>query len=113
MSENNKTEQTMEYIDFAPPSDVIENDHVIRLAMDMPGVSNDNLSVDLDDGILKVTADTSLDRNGKRVRYKRSFQVTDQIDANKITAKVCSGVLEVVMPKAEAAKVRKIQVAVE
>lgn len=110
MNEKSNTEQTMEYVDYAPPSDVIENGHSIRLAMDMPGASNDNLSIDLNDGILKVAADAGLDRSGKRVRYKRSFQVSDQIDAGKITARICCGVLEIVMPKAEAAKVRKIQV---
>ncbi len=42
--------------------------------------------------------------------YERSFEVSDQIDANKITAQIKDGVLTVHLPKAEVVKPRKIDV---
>ncbi len=103
-------QKVSEYMDFAPPADVIENHSGIRLVLDVPGANTEGLSVNIEAGELKLTADSSITRCDKAVRYKRTFQISDQIDVDKIKAKLDNGVLELTLPKHEHAKVHKIEV---
>ena len=73
----------MEYIEFAPPSDVIENHLGITVLLDVPGATTERLSVNVEDRILKISADTDLMQHGKHVHYKRSFQISDEIALEK------------------------------
>ncbi len=103
----------MEYIEFAPPSDVIENHLGITVLLDVPGATTERLSVNVEDRILKISADTDLMQHGKHVHYKRSFQISDEIALEKISAKIKDGILSLELPKAESAKVHKIKVVTE
>jgi HSP20 family molecular chaperone IbpA len=107
----NDKEKVKEYADYAPPADILENEAGLKMYLDIPGVSADNLSVDVEDKILKISADTGIERCGKTIRYKRAFQISDEIDITKIAAKVQNGILELDLPKAESAKVHRIQIA--
>lgn len=112
MTENTQlqTPETIEYIDYAPPSDVIENHHGIKVLLDVPGASPDKLAVDVEDRILKIVADTDIIRDDRHVRYKRNFQISGEIELTKITAKVKDGILELILPKADSAKVHKVKI---
>ena len=99
-----------EYIDFAPPADVIENHTGIKLVLDIPGANTEGLSVNVEEGELKLTADTNIMRCNKNVRYKRSFQISDQVDVENVKAKLENGVLELTLPKHEHAKVHKVKI---
>lgn len=103
-------QKVTEYVDFIPPADVIENHGDIRIMIDVPGACEDSLNINFEEGALKVSADTCINRCEKSVRYQRTFQVSDQIDANKIKAKLSEGVLELTLPKHEHAKVHKIKI---
>jgi HSP20 family molecular chaperone IbpA len=110
----NKAEvKKIEYLEFAPPSDVVEDHSGIVVLLDVPGATTDRLSVNVKDRILKIEADTDLVKNGKNIRYKRSFQISAEIAVDKISAKIKDGVLRLELPKAELAKVHKIKVATE
>jgi HSP20 family protein len=114
MNEEKREEtKVMEYIDFAPPSDVIENNNGIKVVMDVPGATTESLSIDVEDRILKINADTRLTRNERTVRYKRSFQISDQIAVGKISAKLKDGILELTLPKEESSRVHKVKVITE
>ncbi len=102
--------KTTEYVDFAPPADVIENSSGIKLILDLPGANTEGLSVNVELGELKLIADTNIMRCDKLVRYKRSFQISDQVDVEKVKAKLENGVLELTLPKHEHAKVHKIKI---
>ena len=103
-------QKVSEYVDFSPPADVIENPAGIKLVLDVPGANTDGLSVHVEEGELKLTADTGIMRCNKTVRYKRSFQISDQIDVEKVKAKLENGVLELTLPKHEHAKVHKVKI---
>ncbi len=103
----------LEYIEFAPPSDVVENHTGIVVLLDVPGATTEKLSVNVEDRILKIEADTDLAQHGKHVRYKRSFQISHEIALDKISAKIKDGVLRLELPKAESARVHKIKVTTE
>jgi len=103
----------LEYIEFAPPSDVVENHAGIVVLLDVPGATTEKLSVNVEDRILKIEAYTDMAQHGKNVRYKRSFQISHEIALDKISAKIKDGVLRLELPKAESAKVHKIKVTTE
>lgn len=88
-----------------------EEGYLARL--DLPGVSKEDISLELEDGYLQVAAtrkfaegndsDASLD-------YKKSFKVPDEVEAAKVSARYEDGVLSLSLPKGEKAKPRQIQV---
>ena len=103
-----------------PAMDVVEreNDYVIRL--DMPGVTRDNIDITLADGVLTVTGEVRkeeqqrTDHMIREERYygkmSRSVRLGQQIDEKKVVANYKDGVLELILPKAEQVKPKKIAV---
>ncbi len=107
---------------LVPPVDVIEDEEGIILRADLPGVSKENLSIDVsgDTLTLEATVDlgeaTTMQPVYAEVRvanYKRSFVLSRDLDASKIEASLKNGVLNLRLPKAEQAKPRRIAVRAE
>lgn len=112
-------EQTQTGPVFTPPVDIFETDKAITLLADLPGVTPDDLNIDLREGVLTLTGNARpLDRADEQdllVEYEtgsyyRQFRISDIIDQTKIEADLTDGVLRLVLPKAEAAQPRKIQI---
>lgn len=103
---------------FAPPVDIYESREALTLIADMPGVSIENLSIDLDKDILTMRGSTSVEgANGRTLLreyapgdYYRQFTVSQLIDRDKIEASMKDGVLKLVLPKSESAKPKRIEV---
>ena len=95
-------------------TDVKENDEGFELAIDLPGVSKDDLKAEVKDGYLTVSVTKNdnkdeKDEKGKYIRrerfygsYSRSFYVGEDVTESDIKAKFENGVLEVTVPKKEA-----------
>lgn len=92
-----------------PITDIIECEDGVRIFMDMPGVSKEDLVIDLQDGELKVFGKTSYTkRSGEKLghvefgngEYYRSFTLSNQVDKERISATLINGVLEIYLPKA-------------
>ncbi len=101
----------------APVVDIYENDEEILLHADMPGVEKDKLTVHIDNGTLDITGLRGMKRNGAPdweefgdIEYRRTFSVPQTIDIEKIDAELKNGVLELHLPKSEAAKPRLIEI---
>jgi HSP20 family molecular chaperone IbpA len=88
----------------APAVDVLENREEVLLVADLPGVTQDNLRVDLEEERLII--------EGKREGwdYRRSFFMPEGIDREKVSAVLKNGVLTLHLPKAAAVKPRRIEV---
>jgi HSP20 family molecular chaperone IbpA len=103
---------------FTPPVDIWENEEGFLLVSNMPGVTKDNVTIDYEEGELKIygqisgTSDTSkLLLNEYSIGdYSRVFRIPDGIDAEKISAQIKDGVLKVTLPKQEKLKLRKIEI---
>lgn len=105
---------------WAPRVDVREEKDAVLLTAELPGVSKDDVHVELENGILTLSgekkAEKSEHENGfyrsERVygAFKRSFHVPDSVDAEKIEAEYTNGVLKLTLPKRPEAAPRQISV---
>ena len=102
----------------APACDVYENNDEILVVADMPGVTADSLTINMDKGELSIVAPrdvspqegTLLGLEYRACEYRRRFAVPGGVDAAKINAELKDGVLWLHLPKSEALKPRQIAV---
>ncbi len=73
---------------------------------ELPGVSRDAINLELVDGQLNLSA--SRKQGEETVNFTRSIVLPEWVQADKVAASYENGVLTVTLPKAEAAKPRKI-----
>jgi HSP20 family protein len=94
-----------------PPVDVIETADGYTLLADLPGVALENVDVAYESGELTLTAARTPHRPGAELpKYSRTFRLTEQVAPDRIAAELKQGVLSLSVPKADAAKPRKIAV---
>jgi HSP20 family molecular chaperone IbpA len=112
-------EQTTPGLVFTPAVDIFETEKEITLLADMPGVKADDLTIDLRDNTLTLTADVvpDDDSNEENIlkeyqtgRYYRQFTLGELINQENIDAKLNNGVLRLTLPKVEKATPKKITV---
>jgi HSP20 family protein len=106
---------------FLPAVDIFETPEALVLVADMPGVSGDRVSLDLKDNHLIISGaifaplgegETLVSQEYATGDYYREFHLGELIDKTRIEASMHDGVLKLVLPKAERAKPRKIEVKV-
>jgi HSP20 family protein len=105
---------------WIPTADVWEREGEIVYAFDLPGVSEDKISVELDDGALTISAEREREQtveDGRYYRYERRFGtftrtigVPEGVTEDSVSASYTDGVLEVHVRKPEQPKPKKIQV---
>lgn len=106
------TPQTTKPANGFMKTDIKQNDKEFQLVVDLPGIEKENVTCQLNDGYLEVTAtssheDEDKDDNGSFIRKERfegkcsrSFYVGDEINEDGITAKFENGTLKITVPKA-------------
>jgi HSP20 family molecular chaperone IbpA len=104
---------------FVPAVDIRENENELKLWADMPGVSEKDAEVSLNDGVLTIAGKVSPAAYDKLSplyteynigNYFRQFELNEDIDEARIKARMRNGVLEVELPKREHARPRRIEV---
>jgi HSP20 family molecular chaperone IbpA len=104
-----------------PPVDVVEDATGITLYADMPGVPKDRLTLNVEGDQLSIEGEMMLaapqglvpgHAEVQRSRYRRTFTLSKELDAGKVSAELSQGVLRVRIPKAEHAQPRRIAVQV-
>lgn len=104
-----------------PPVDIVEDSEGISLTADLPGVDKEHLGVRVDGNTLMIEGEArydvpanleSLYAEIRSARYQRSFTLSRELDTDKINAELKDGVLKLRIPKHEASKPRRIEVAV-
>ena len=112
-------EQTTPGLVFTPAVDIFETEKEITLLADMPGVKADDLTIDLRDNTLTLSADVAPVDNDKEEeilveyetgRYYRQFTLGELVNQDNIDAKLNDGVLRLSLPKVEKATPKKIAV---
>jgi HSP20 family protein len=105
---------------WMPAVDVWETDTELVYAFDLPGVTEDKISVELEDGALTVSAERerteelseeNLYRFERRFgTFSRTIGLPQGVDETKISADYRDGVLEVHVTKPEQPKPRRIEI---
>ena len=104
---------------FIPALDVWETANDVVYAFDLPGLAEDEISIEVADDTLTVTGERRRETQEQGDRFfrherryggfSRAVGLPAGVDDSKIVASYESGVLEVRVPKPEEAKPRKIQ----
>jgi HSP20 family protein len=105
---------------WVPPLDIWETDSELVYALDLPGISEDAISVELDDGALTISAErerTHEESDDRFYRFERRYGtfsrtvgVPQGVTEADVSADYKSGVLEVHVRKPEQPKPKRIQV---
>jgi HSP20 family protein len=79
---------------------------------DLPGVAKQDVAIELTGDLLTITAKRKARSGDEReaVTYRRTFRITEGVQADKTAASLENGVLTVTLPKAEALKPRQIAI---
>ena len=116
-NQENQVEVARQIRVCAPQVDIFENEHEIRLCADIPGVNREDLNVHIDDGKLTVSGIRTTKTSGAAsweefgdVEFRRVFSVPQTIDIEGVVAELKDGVLNLHLPKSEAAKPRIVEV---
>ena len=103
----------------APPVDIYETSEGLVVLADLPGVSKDLLDIQVKNDMLTLQARSGAPYRGAPIHsefelasFFRQFQLSDTVDTQNIRAELKHGVLTLMLPKAEAAKPKRIEVSV-
>jgi HSP20 family protein len=96
---------------FDPVCEISENDQHYLMSVDLPGMKKSDIKIEMNDKVLTVSGERKREVTGKSYGFfKRSFHLPTTVDAEKIEARYEDGVLELYLPKVEAAKPRQIEI---
>lgn len=100
-----------------PAVNIVETDEGLFLTADLPGASKENIDVNVEKGILTISAPaqsstmgTSVYREFELGSYYRQFTIPEVLDHEKARADFNNGILTLRIPKAEVAKPKRIEV---
>ena len=107
---------------WIPAMDVVETDDNFVLRADLPGLSEQDVNIEVEDNVLRISGERTAahEQKGKgyyRVErswgaFSRSLTLPEGVDAEAVKASFNNGVLEVQIPKPEQQKPRKVQITV-
>lgn len=104
---------------WTPAVDIFEDNDSITLKMDLPGIQQSDIQVELEGETLTIRGERTLDDQespnclrAERVSgpFMRTFTLATQVQADRVTAQYRDGVLMVTIPKAEETKPRRIEI---
>jgi HSP20 family protein len=105
---------------WVPAMDLVEHEDHFRLRADLPGLTEDDVSIELNDGSLTVSGERKAEHDQRERgfyrlerqfgRFSRTLTLPDGIDGDQIKASFTNGVLEVWIPKPEERKPRRIPI---
>ena len=114
-----KEEKTVPSRYYVPNTDIHENDDALVIVMELPGVDKKDLSVDLENDVLKIDARIDFSKyEGLDPLYteynvghfSRAFTLSSKIDQQQISAQLEDGVLTLTLKKSREAMPRKIAI---
>ena len=106
---------------WMPAMDLVETDDRFVLTADLPGLGEDDVKIEFEDGTLTVSGERKAVHEAKKDGYhrveraygafSRSLTLPQGIDPEAVTASFDRGVLEISIPKPEERKPRRIEIA--
>jgi len=105
-------------LSFSPDVDIYASEDRLVLAVDLPGVKKGDVVINIDENnALIIKAESSFAEPGNSILrqyntgdYYRVFQISDDYEKEKLSAKLENGLLELTIPKREEAKPKRIEI---
>ncbi|MDH5639288.1 MAG: Hsp20/alpha crystallin family protein [Nitrospinota bacterium] len=104
---------------WTPAMDVSETETEYKVRLEAPGVSKDDINIEMENGVLTISGEKAVKEEHKEEKcyrverrygsFARSLKFTD-IDPDKVSANHRDGILEVTVTKTEQAKPKKIDI---
>jgi HSP20 family protein len=108
---------------FSPRVDVVETGKDIRVTAELPGMSQDDISVELNDGGLSISGEKKEEHEDKKEgyysmersygRFSRFVPLPSEIEPDKVKADYKKGILTVTVPKTPEASTKRVKVDVQ
>jgi HSP20 family protein len=105
---------------WIPPMDLAETDQEFVLRADLPGLGENDVDIEVKDGVLTISGEREAEHEERREgyhrverasgRFLRSLDLPQGVDASAVTAEFDRGVLEVRIPKPEERQPTKIEI---
>jgi HSP20 family protein len=101
---------------FAPACEIIDEEKFYSISLDVPGMREDEIDIEVKDNHLHVSGERKTEKNNvlrseKRYgKFSRMFSLPQNVNFEEISAHFRSGVLELTLPKEEKSQTRKIQI---
>jgi HSP20 family protein len=105
---------------FAPAVDVYEDEHTVTLKIEVPGIDEKDIDVQVENNVLTVHGERKIEKDEKEENYRRverqygsftrTFTLPTTVDSEKVSATYDKGVLKIALPKKAEAKPKQIKV---
>lgn len=115
-------EEEMAQGSWIPPVDIYETKDSIVLNIELPGVTKEDMTLEVKDNTLTIRGEKKLEKDVKEDSFHRmertygsfmrAFTLPSTVQQDKVKAKFKDGILEIQIPKAEEAKPKQIKVEV-
>lgn len=115
-------EESLRFVEWAPLVDIVEDEKEYLIKAELPEVKKEDLKVSVQNDVLTITGERSLEKEEKGKKYhrveraygsfSRRFTLPEDADGGKVSAECLNGVLKVHLPKSEKATPRSIDVKV-
>lgn len=108
---------------WSPLTDISEDDEQYLLHLDLPGVNKEDVKIKYNNGQISISGERFVEEENDNKtyhhverafgKYYRSFNLPEKILEDKIDAEFKDGMLKIIIPKAEEAKPKQIEVKVK
>ncbi len=105
---------------FVPPVDVYEDEHKITLKLEVPGMKESDLDIQLENNLLTVKGERKFEKEEKEENFHRierrygsfyrSFTIPNTVNPESVKASYEAGVLKIDLEKRAEAKPKQIKV---
>jgi HSP20 family protein len=116
-------EEAMTVSDWSPLVDILEQNGEYLLKAEVPEVRKEDLKVRVEDGTLQIVGERKSEKEEKGRKFhrmersygsfERSFSLPEDVDATKVSSEFKDGILQIHLPKTQAAKTKAIEVKVQ
>lgn len=105
---------------WVPPVDIAEEKDKIVLAAELPGFKEDEISIQMEDGVLTIRGERRFEQEKEGRTYHRversygqfirTFTLPNNVDRENVRADFRNGILEIELPKRAEARPRQIKI---